>query len=306
MTDVQGVDTAASAVRMGQALLDAGNPRGAQTHFHTALAGNPANPAALRGLIRAKLALNEAAEARETVDQLARVAPNDVATHELRARAHIKQGAHPLAADAAEAMIKAAPNNPMGFHLLAAARLGQKRNREAIEAVQAARKLAPHWAILLAQSGLARLELSGPYAARRDIEQAYRLAPRDPYVAYIAAVLAMALGHTRRTRELCASILRRDVNHRNALDLYVLTDGPFPMHRWAYRWTYFCRIAGPLAWIPRGLGLLLYFAIFIVLGVATAGGGWVFIFALRLWTAGEKRERAKRVRDHFAAPTVTG
>jgi tetratricopeptide (TPR) repeat protein len=304
MTAVRGKAPADSALRMGLALLGAGNARGACGHFHSALAADPSNAAALRGLVRAKLALNEVADAEDAVRQLARVAPNELLTHEMRARTYLGRGAFPLAATAAEDMIQVAPNNAMGFHLLAAARLAQKRNREAYAAVLEARKLAPTWAILLAQSGWAKLQLKGPYVARPDVEEAFRIAPRDPYVRYVSAVLAMALGQTSRARELCESILRVNVNHRNALELYVLSQGPFPVHRWAARWTYLCRAAGPFSWLLRGLGVLVYMAIVVGLGMGTAGGAWIVLIVLRIWIAREKKERANRVRRHFAAPTV--
>jgi predicted Zn-dependent protease len=304
MTSVAGESLAAASLQTGLALLNAGNPRGACGYFHTALATEPTNAGALRGLVSARLALNELVEAQEAVDQLVRIAPTQFSTHELKSRVYLHNRALPSAVVAAEEMIRAAPNNAMGFHLLAAARIAQKRYREALNATQEGRRLAPKWAILMAQAGWAKLELRGPPAAKSDIEEALRLAPKDRYIRYVAAVLATACGHTREARALCESILRENVNDKNALDLYVLTEGPFPAHWWAIRWRYFCKSAGPFAVLVRAAGWAAYLFLWIALCVATVGIACVFGFALRFWIAHEKDERKKRVIQHFSAPVV--
>jgi len=292
-----------AALRMGLALLNAGNARGACNHFHAALSADPSNTQALQGLVRARLALNDLVEAGDIADRLAYAAPNEASTHEMRARVYLRRGALPQAAAAAEMVIAAAPTSAMGFHLLAAARIAQKRYRDALTATVDARKRAPNWPIPMAQSGWAKLELNGPSAARADIDEAFRLAPKDPYVRKVAAMLAIASGEIRRGRELCESILRENVNDTMALKLFVLSEGPFPLHRRVYRWRYFYKSAGLVVRLLMFLGLCL--VIFTLLVLA---GRWPVIsfllFGVWCWGAYEKRQRKQRVIAHFAAPKV--
>lgn len=293
-----------SALQMGHALARAGNARGACSYFQSALAINPSNISALQGLAAARLSINQVAESRDAADQLVRLAPNSPRTWEAMARAYLAMRSYPLAAHAADEVIRLAPNQAYGFHILAAARIGQGRYREALKAATEALRLAPGSAVMHAQVGLARLELRGPGAARPDIETAYRLSPTDAYVGYAAAMLAIASGQRRRTRELCEAILRKDVNHRAVLELYVLSDGPFPLHRLATRWRYLCASAGKLAIVLRVLGVLVYMVVIVMLTAGTWGSALILGIALRAWAKSEQRRRQARVRKFFEAPSI--
>lgn len=296
---------AGQRVSSGWAFYLAGNMPGALRDFQAALKDESDHVQALSGFIQTLMAMNRWAEAGEAAERFLKLAPDMALPHRLKGEILRHQRSLVSAERHAREALRLAPDDPVSHHYLAVNLYDQKEYAEALRIVDEGRRIDPGYAVLAAQKALIMLHHRGPRAAEPYAEEALRLGGDESYVLTNVARVMLMRGRLEMARDLLSEVLRRDSNDEEAISLYLLTDPhKYRLLRWRSRFAFWRKDHGVPGWIAWLSVWALIIALLIAVAVAGQVPAFVVAFAYQLFWRAQYAGHRKRVKAHFAKPTL--
>jgi tetratricopeptide (TPR) repeat protein len=288
-------------VAAGEAFAAARNWASAERELTAALAINPNDVRALAAMSNCLSKQGKADRARDTVEGIIALAPNDPVGHRMKAVQLLSAKRPRQAVASAREAVRLDPDDAFNHHVLAAAHVNAKAWKPAMEAATRARELAPHWATAMAQQAGVMMEMKGGKGAQPYIDDAIEAGGLESdYVLLQAGSIALARGRLETARDFLGELLSRNPEDRDVLSLYLLTDRKrHGLMRANFQRRYWRREHGALGWMAWGAGWLLVLAILAPIAAVTNVPGIAIGLAYAAYQNMRYSSHRKAVQEHF-------